>query len=187
MKCNACGNTIPDESVFCPFCGNKLEAVQCQVFFEPTSSEGSNSNQIEARIKKKNKNKESKVILLIIIAAAIVLSATFGYTLYQKNQRYEYGISCYRDGEYEVAKGIFEECLGYKRAEDYYYLCKANISINGYEKYDISDETLSSLAVKYLYFSDSAVVLEKLENALNLENGQIVYHKYKEYSQAFSE
>ena len=30
MKCNNCGNILPQDSVFCQFCGNKIEEVTAQ-------------------------------------------------------------------------------------------------------------------------------------------------------------
>lgn len=87
MKCPSCGAEIPDNSKFCPECGNKIEITQTSVEIVPieVTPVTSNTTSVNQPIKKHHKIK--KLWLVISLAVLIVGGTTTGIILHQQQEK----------------------------------------------------------------------------------------------------
>ena len=78
MKCSSCNQIIPDESVFCPMCGNKVEA---------PVPESKVTDKIPCEITQKPKKKKRKLIVAVI-SISLLLVVSLGVLLGVLNSQY---------------------------------------------------------------------------------------------------
>lgn len=80
MICNRCGNNLPDNSTFCPFCGNTLTAEAPQAYaYQPAAAQYAAPVQeqyvvAEPEAPKKKKGKGSPVVAIILAVVAIAFA-----------------------------------------------------------------------------------------------------------------
>lgn len=72
LKCPACGKVIPEDSAFCPFCGMVINNNYGQL------SNIDNNNEVETKNKKNSK-------ILIICLAILFIAAICGWTAYENS------------------------------------------------------------------------------------------------------
>lgn len=83
MRCNNCGNYIPDDSDFCPFCGKRVEKYDLGSSYGYRSYD---SPSVEDRGPDPKKTKRNIIIAVIIIAVA---AACTGFLVYHHHVQQE--------------------------------------------------------------------------------------------------
>lgn len=143
MDCSKCGNTIPDDSLFCPFCGTQIKqssiesdkalAPANQVETEEKTPDGGvsaeitedfsdktddESQNIADRKKKLNFGRKEKVItgavgLIIVLTAIIVPVASHNAKIKQYNE----GVTHLENKEYTEAEECFSQLGSFEDSE----------------------------------------------------------------------
>lgn len=120
ILCPSCGKTIPDDSKFCPFCGAKTNASsisESATVITPEDESKPIKDNTKSTIKKKT---VALVILLsILIALFIVAAGAYCWT------NYNHGMESLNNEEYSAAKQYFDNMkIAEKIAPGEYELAK---------------------------------------------------------------
>lgn len=161
MNCQNCGQNIPDDSNFCPFCANRAGFHQDQDEFEELST---NTEKVldpfNYKLKPKHRHKNLLPIILLCIAILGLLISN-GYT-YNKMNQFESEVS-------ERDKRISSLKSDYTKLQN--TVTSQNQKIEEYEEKidDIWDESIPYF--EKAYFMDEHIVIVG-------DDGSGLYHKY---------
>ena len=73
MKCDNCNQVLPDGSIFCPFCGTKIEPFIDEAESTHLTKDFQQSDLVSSALQNKADDGTKKKMILPLIIAAVVL------------------------------------------------------------------------------------------------------------------
>ena len=124
MVCPICKNEIPDDSKFCPFCGELIETPKTYAAKEPEAEE-------YGTYETPGKKKSTWVLWLLI--AALFLGNIYQYMLFQGQKHDLEQMTTKYDSAVKRSEQLKKERDGYKENSDYYTEIQKFIKEHGSE------------------------------------------------------